>query len=150
MISLSGYPLSDMYVPMELKSASIQTQGLIFSKHFSDGPACGLGRLPAFAVGRCADHVLRDFSNVFNVFVHSPVEDRIKRVVGEYGISPEDAEQEVRQVDRGRANHYRTYTGREWRDPLHYDLCLDSSTLGVENCAAMIAEAAGRACGRNS
>lgn len=105
---------------------------------------------PCVIVGRCADYVLRDFSNVFNVFVHSPVEDRIKRVVGEYGISPEDAEQEVRQVDRGRANHYRTYTGREWRDPLHYDLCLDSSTLGVENCAAMIAEAAGRACGRNS
>lgn len=39
-------------------------------------------------VGRCADHVLRDFPNKFDFFIHGSIEDRVKRVqtCGDYVI----------------------------------------------------------------
>lgn len=39
-------------------------------------------------VGRCADHVLRDFPNKFDFFIHGSIEDRVKRIqtCGDYEI----------------------------------------------------------------
>ena len=41
---------------------------------------------PCVFVGRCADYALEDFENSISVYVHAPLEDRIKRIENEYGI----------------------------------------------------------------
>ena len=35
-------------------------------------------------------------------------------------------------------NYYKHYTGREWTDARNYDLCLDSSKLGMDRCVEEI------------
>ena len=44
-------------------------------------------------------------------------------------------------VDRGRKSYYEEYTGQVWGDCHNYDLILDSGTLGIEGCAALILSA---------
>lgn len=89
-------------------------------------------------VGRCADYVLKDYENVTNVFIHAPLEDRIKRVIERDGIAPGKAEKKVKKVDRERASYYNFYSTKRWGAAESYDMCLDSGKFGTERCADII------------
>ena len=66
------------------------------------------------------------------------MEDKIKRVNKFYGVDKEKAEKEIRNTDKQRANHYKHYTDREWKEYSNYDICINSDTLGVEKSADVI------------
>ena len=89
-------------------------------------------------IGRCADFILKDKENVFKVFVYSNTENKIKRVTKIYGLNEEKAKKEIKRIDKLRANHYKYYTEREWKDNSNYDICINSDTLGVEKSADLI------------
>lgn len=89
-------------------------------------------------IGRCADFILKDKENVFKVFVYSNTENKIKRATKIYGLNEEKAKKEIKRIDKLRANHYKYYTEREWRDNSNYDICINSDTLGVEKSADLI------------
>ena len=89
-------------------------------------------------VGRCADYVLKDYKNVTNVFIHAPLEDRIKRVIERDGVVPGKAEKKVKKVDKERASYYNFYSTKRWGAAESYDICLDSSKYGVDRCADII------------
>lgn len=89
-------------------------------------------------VGRCADFILKNNRNVVKVFVYSNMEDKIKRATKFYGLDKEKAEKEIRNIDKQRANHYKYYTEREWKEYSNYDICINSDTLGVEKSADII------------
>ena len=91
-------------------------------------------------VGRCADFILKDRSDVIKIFVYSNMEDKIKRVTQFYGISEEKAEKEIKKMDKLRANHYKYYTERNWKDYSNYDFCINSDMLGVEKVADIICD----------
>ena len=91
-------------------------------------------------IGRCADFILKDKENVFKVFVYSNTENKIKRVTKIYGLNEEKAKKEIKRIDKLRANHYKYYTEREWKDNSNYDICINSDTLGVEKSANLICE----------
>lgn len=91
-------------------------------------------------IGRCADFILKDKENVFKVFVYSNTENKIKRVTKIYGLNEEKAKKEIKRIDKLRANHYKYYTEREWRDNSNYDICINSDILGVEKSADLICE----------
>lgn len=92
-------------------------------------------------VGRCADFILKERKDVIKVFVYSNMEDKIKRAVEFYGINKEEAEKEIKKIDKSRANHYKYYTDREWKDYSNYDICINSDILGVEGTAELICQA---------
>lgn len=95
-------------------------------------------------VGRCADYVLKDRPDCLNVFIHAPLEARVRRVVEEYGDETDgDATAFVQKMDRRRASYYQGCTGRKWGDARNYDLCV-STHIGIENAAALIAFAVKR------
>ena len=48
----------------------------------------------------------------------------------------------ISKTDRRRANYYNFYTGKKWGEITNYDLTLDSSLLGVEGTAKIIADMA--------
>lgn len=83
-------------------------------------------------IGRCADFILRDRPNVLRVFIHAPEEIRIQNVRERYHLSEDDARRHLRQVDKRRATYYRAFTGSDWRDASHYDICFDSAHMGQE------------------
>ena len=98
----------------------------------------------AIIVGRCSDYILRDLDNVVDVFLTSPVEVRAERVAERLGISKEKAEEVIEKKDSGRAEYYNYYTFGNWGAAETYDLCLDSSILGLEGTADFIIDFAKR------
>ena len=91
-------------------------------------------------IGRCADYILKDDPNVVRIFIHAPMPDRIQTIMKRHNLSEEAARKEIARVDKRRANYYRTFTGSDWRDAGHYDLCLDSAALGSERCVELAAK----------
>ena len=93
-------------------------------------------------VGRTAAYALKDKKNVLKVFIHAPINYRETRAVTEYGVCRTEVTEVIRKADKRRAAYYRQNFGKEWRDYVDYDLVLDSSILGLDKCAAVIAECA--------
>ena len=91
-------------------------------------------------IGRCSDFILQDRKNVFNVFVYSDMENRIKRAIEFYGIDKTKAEKEIKRIDKLRANHYKYYTEKEWNNHANYDICINSDAIGIENAANLICD----------
>ena len=104
---------------------------------------------PCVIVGRCSDYILRhcddiDKKDILNVFIYAPLAAKVKYAVEVLGHNPETAEKEVKLIDKRRANHYNTFTERTWGNRSHYDLLVDSSLLGQEGTAKLIADVARR------
>lgn len=99
---------------------------------------------PAVFIGRCSDYILRD-RKCLDVFVTATDEVRIKRVAERMNITPEQADSLMRKKDRTRETYYNYYTFGNWGVASNYDLCVDSSVLGVEGTADMIIDFCRRA-----
>ena len=92
----------------------------------------------AIIVGRCADYILRENENTLNVFLTSPLEDRVKRISETEGVTLEKAEEIVEKQDKNREEYYNYYTFGNWGVASNYDLCIDSSIAGIEGTADII------------
>ena len=91
-------------------------------------------------LGRCADYVLRDFDNVVNVFITASMDFRIQLVSKVKELDDEHARKLIEHVESRRAQYYNYYTGKKWGAAESYDLCIDSSILGLEETEKLIAE----------
>lgn len=89
-------------------------------------------------VGRCADYVLRDMPNRLDVFITADIDDRIKRVVERKGCTGEEARKIIAHGESDRASYYDYYTGKRWGHSDGYDLCVNTSRLGIEGTAEFI------------
>lgn len=99
----------------------------------------------AIIVGRCADYILRDNEHTLNVFLTSPLEVRAERIAARQGMSLEEARAKAEEKDRKRAEYYNYYTFGDWGVAGNYDLCIDSSILGIEGTADFIIDFAKKA-----
>lgn len=99
---------------------------------------------PAVIVGRCSNYVLRDHPGTIDVFLTSPVNIRIERIKERQELDMEKAEDFIIQKDKAREDYYNYYTFGNWGKSSDYDLCLDSSILGIEGTAEFIIEFARR------
>lgn len=93
---------------------------------------------PCVIVGRNADYILKDRTDCFHAFIHADKEFRADRIVRLYGESEKSPSARLNEKDKRRRVNYHHYTGRTWGDPHNYDICLDSSKIGVEECADLI------------
>ena len=66
------------------------------------------------------------------------MENKIKRTTSYYGLKKENAEKEIKKINKEREAHYKYYTERDWLEPSNYDLCINSDSFGVEKSAEMI------------
>lgn len=98
----------------------------------------------AIFIGRCADYILRD-RPCLDVFISASDEVRIKRVAERMGITPEQAESLMQKKDRTRETYYNYFTFGNWGVASNYDLCIDSSVLGIDGTADMIIDFCHRA-----
>ena len=98
----------------------------------------------AVFVGRAADYVLRDMK-CLDVFVCAPFEWRRNLVAERSGLSPDDAAKLIQKKDKSRESWYNFFTFGNWGVASNYDLCVDSSILGLEGTADFIIEFARRA-----
>ena len=89
-------------------------------------------------VGRCADYILRDVPNCFNIFIHAPMQNRIERITRTEPIDVKEALEKAEKINKHRAAYYNFYTDKEWGDSASYHLSIDSSILGSEETAFFI------------
>ncbi|PTL32951.1 cytidylate kinase [Prevotella sp. oral taxon 376] len=91
-------------------------------------------------VGRTADYVLRDNPDKTDIFITANMEDRIRRVAERHQFSEERAQRFIVDGESCRASYYNYYTGKRWGCSEGYDLCVNSSILGVEETGKLIAD----------
>ena len=91
-------------------------------------------------VGRCADFILKDNKDVIKIFIYSDMKGKVNRAVNIYGLDENKAEKEINRINKLRANHYKYYTEKEWKNPENYDICINSDGIGVEKAAELICE----------
>ena len=98
-------------------------------------------RKPCVIVGRTADYVLRDYCPVISVFLHAPIDDRVARIIKRGDCDTrEAAEKRSEKINKLRAEYYNFYTDKLWGHADSYDLCIDSSLLGIEGTAQFIVD----------
>lgn len=98
----------------------------------------------AIIVGRCSDYVLRDTGYTLNIFLTSPMPVRVKRISERTGLDAEKAEELIIKKDKAREEYYNYYTFGNWGTASNYDMCIDSSILGIEGTAEFIMDLATR------
>lgn len=93
-------------------------------------------------VGRCADFILDEDPDVFKVFITAPMKDKVerKRPMLE-GKSDNEIRSHIAKIDKKRAKYYTYYTDRTWGSASTYNLCIDSSILGIDGTVELIANA---------
>ena len=91
-------------------------------------------------VGRCADYILRDREDVLSIFVTADLDDRVKRVAEYEVISEQSAKGVIEKADKTRAAYYDFYTEKKWGVAGSYDICLNSSKIGLENCKQIVTQ----------
>jgi len=90
-------------------------------------------------VGRCADYVLRYHPRLVRVFLHAPLDARIRRLCETDGIDHEEAERIIRKSDKQRAGYHAFYANQEWGAAENYDLCINTAQVGIEGAVELIA-----------
>ncbi len=98
----------------------------------------------AIFLGRASDYVLRDME-CLDVFICAPMEDRVKRVCERTGMEAAEAEKYIQRKEKNRRDYYNFFTLGNWGVASNYDLCLDSSLVGLEGCADLIIDFGRRA-----
>jgi len=92
-------------------------------------------------VGKCADFVLRDRSNVVSVYIEAPRNACLGSIMGKMHVTKERAETLIKKTDKYRANYYKFYTkGKDWTNPINYDMTLNSDRVGRKKCVDLICE----------
>lgn len=89
-------------------------------------------------IGRCGFHVFRDHPNSLKIFLHSPLDIRIRRIMDRYHVDEVKARIMIEDNDYTREIYTKTYTGCDWYDVRNYDLSLDVSAFGVNGAVAFL------------
>lgn len=97
-----------------------------------------LAKQPCIILGRCASEILKNQVNVFNVYICADKEDRIRRIMKKEEQPYDAAKELLEKNDRERSEYYYENTGKVWGDVSNYHMILDTTALGIENCADIL------------
>lgn len=93
---------------------------------------------PCVIVGRCADYILRDRDDLIKVFIFADIKERAKRIVEHYGETDVEPVKRLKEKDKRRAAYYQHYTDMNWGASRNYDVCLNSSVVGIEESVRIL------------
>jgi cytidylate kinase len=95
-------------------------------------------------VGRGAAAVLGERERALHVQVVAPVAIRAERIAGRLDVTLEEARRQIHETDGRRARYHRENYGRDWADPVHYHVVINTGYLGLDGTADLIVREAGR------
>ena len=95
---------------------------------------------PCVIVGRCADYALSDYENVVNLFIYANEDAKIRRIKERFAdVKTDDqAKDMMNKKDKQRQSYYNYYSSKKWGRADSYDLCINSSKLGIEGTVKFI------------
>lgn len=83
-------------------------------------------------VGRCAETILKDFEELISIFITGERQHKIKRVMEHFNLPENKAIAKMLRHDRKRKQYHNRHSDAKWGDSRLYDLCINSSPLGIE------------------
>lgn len=89
-------------------------------------------------IGRSGFYVFKHHSNSLKIFLHSPLDIRIRRIMDRYHVDEVKARIMIEDNDYTREIYTKTYTGCDWYDVRNYDLSLDVSGFGVNGAVEFL------------
>ena len=89
-------------------------------------------------VGRNADYILKDRKDCLHVFIYADMDYRADRIVRLYGESEKSPLARLQEKDKRRSVNYQHYTGKTWGAAENYDICLNTSVIGIEKAVDII------------
>ena len=90
-------------------------------------------------VGHGAQCLLRGQEDVFHVLAYAPINERL-RALQTRRPEHRDILALLTDVDSQRAEYVRQHYGKDWLDPMLYDLCV-STVIGLDRSATLITDA---------
>lgn len=122
------YIFPQIMLPTDRKLFEAETQVI---KHIANERS-------AVFIGRCGFHVLHNHLNHIKIFLYGDIEFRKERVQEYYSLSKESAEKMIIRNDKERALYCKTFSGKEWKDAINYDISIDTSKIGVDRTVELI------------
>jgi cytidylate kinase len=92
----------------------------------------------AVLVGRAAPAVLGRESGVLHVKLVATREFRITTAMQSEGLDRRATERLMDETDAQRSRYHREHYGRDWDDPTHYHMILNTGLLGMDGAAEVI------------
>lgn len=92
-------------------------------------------------VGRCADDIFHGMENFISIFIYADMEAKIKRVIDRHeGLDRKAAIKKIEQHNKKRAAYHDYFCKKsgKWGDRRAYDLCVNSSKLGIEGTTELV------------
>lgn len=99
-----------------------------------------IGGEDCIIIGRCGNYIFRERKDLVSVFLSGSHHDRVLDIQEEQHLSWEEAEEFVEHAEDCRVAYHKYYTGLTWGNADDYDICLDTTRLGVDATARMIEE----------
>lgn len=122
---------SGMYIPIENDIAFKEFS--IIKKKADDGESFVI-------VGRCAEHVLRENENLISIFVTGDMYDKKQRIMQKHNVSIEKATDIIIKTDKKRKKYHNYYCDGKWGDSRNYNICINSSKIGIDGVVDVIME----------
>lgn len=91
-------------------------------------------------VGRCADYALSDYPGMVSVFICGDEDVKIAELMHRHDISKEKAKDIMIKTDKRRASYYNYYSSKKWGSSKSYNLCINSSVVGLDGAVEIIKE----------
>ena len=90
-------------------------------------------------IGRCSDYILKNKPNVISIFIYaSDMNFKINRKKELEQIDKKKALKKIEKIDKERSEYYNHFTSQIWGDKNNYELCLDTSKIGVEETIELL------------
>lgn len=91
--------------------------------------------------GRGGQDLLEGVDSVLRVRIIAPFEERVERWAEREWLDPDLARVLVRRSDQQRGGFIKYYYDRDWNDPVHYDLVINTSRISEDKAVELIASA---------
>lgn len=126
-------PVSPIFYPVMMDGANLPLEQTVANHIFSFIRTKGDKEKQSFViVGRCAEYVLRDNPNMISIFVLGDKDTKCQRVMKKFELDEKAALNRMRKEDKMRKTYHNFYADGKWGDSRSYDICINSSTLGVD------------------
>ncbi|MGN0154680.1 MAG: AAA family ATPase [Lachnospiraceae bacterium] len=126
-------PVNPIFYPVSMDGSYLPLEQTVANHIFDFIRTKGEKEKESFViVGRCAEYVLRDNPNMLSIFILGDREAKKKRVMEKYDLDEKAALNRMKKEDKMRKTYHNFYADGKWGDSRSYDICVNSSTLGIE------------------
>lgn len=91
-------------------------------------------------LGRCSETILKEYDSLVSIFVTGNKDRKLKHVMEKFSLSETAAAAKIAKHDAYRRRYHNHYSDFKWGDSRNYDVCINSSRIGVDGTAKLLEE----------